>query len=139
MGSYFPEPCYAFCMRRILQACLLLGALTVPTLAHADDHGMRSPAMVVSGIGLLTVGTVTVAITTPILYVFSNPSPACSQWGCAPPTHNTGMIAGLTAGVVAGALAIAAGIPLVYLGAKHRHHEDDAAVWLTVNGVAGRF
>lgn len=46
------------------------------------------------------------------------------------------MVVGLTVGVVTGALAILGGIPLVYLGAKREGH---ASVWVTANGIAGRF
>lgn len=126
-------------MHRLAQLAVVSAALVLPTVAHADDKDglpMKSPAMVATGIGLMTVGTVAGAISSPILWVFTHELPSCTQFGCTPPSTNVGMVVGLTVGVVSGALAILGGIPLVYFGAKHEH---GAVAWLTPGGIAGRF
>ncbi len=125
-------------MRRPLLAFALMLA---PTLAHADEDAVRpkSPAMIATGIGTMTVGSVAVGVGIGFVTLYANQITTvglqCFKCGGATMPRNDAYLVGGTIAIVSGALAILGGIPLVYFGAKH----ERTGVWLTAGGLSGTF
>ncbi len=129
-------------MRRLLPLAFVLLA---PALAHADGEDTvrtRSPAMVATGIGSMTIGTAAVGFGIGFVSLYANQittfTSACPLCGTRTIPRDSDYLVGGTIAIVTGALAILGGIPLVYFGAKHERRTT-ASVWLTAGGVSGRF